>query len=277
MGILHSWDKCQLWPVLCTQFLGLLVDMAAGRLIVPQYKLDRFEQHASLACEGDADAWRTALGELASFTPALRLSRMLGRWLREWSGSGTPDSVWAAQILQFYCDALPPVNAKAWRADIVPAVPVVSDASVRAYGAYKPGSSWQATQPFRPSEAELGSTVREVRGARLAVAELLRAQQLVGKQVQVWVHSPALVHDQHLQLWLDSQGAVSACTNERGNAAVFAEVKALLMLAIEHGIPAQFRVAPLHHACRAKGGCAFQASGSQRLAARARVCAATNV
>ena len=95
---------------------------------MPQYKLDRFEQHASLACEGDADAWRTALGELASFTTALRLSRMLGRWLREWSGNGTPDSVWAAQFLQFYRDALPLVNGKAWRADIAPAVPVVSDA-----------------------------------------------------------------------------------------------------------------------------------------------------
>ena len=113
---------------------------------------------------------------------------------------------------------------------------------------------------------------REVRGARLAKAEL-RAQQLVCKQPKVWVHSPALAHDQHLQLWLDSQGAVSACTKERG----FCTGESIADAGHRARHPAQFRVAPSQYPCRAKGGRAFQASRSQRLAARARVCAATNV
>ena len=252
LGLLHSWDKCQLWPAELCEFLGLLVDTAAGTLRVPDRKLQRFAAlvHTFFSAQADADrsaAWRSALGLLASFAPALRMTRLIGRWLREWSGHGAPDAAWASDLLQFWQAHVPQLHGKPWHGDVQPAtvLELATDASDHAYGAHVPGGSFRAALMMSAGEGELSSTLREVRGAHNGLQELLRAGAVqADSRVQVHLDAPELLRDKHMRVWLDSQAAANACANERGNASVFEAVKELHRLALQHMLILSFEWHP---------------------------------
>ena len=242
LGLLHSWEKCELEPGTLRRFLGLLVDTDRGLLLVPQDKVQRFQATAAAALAGDAAARRSALGMLASFVPALRMARGMGRWLREWDGEAPPSAEWAAELLTFFREELPRLNGRPWDLHSTPAVQLCTDASDRQYGALVLGDPFRASVPFQPVESLLSSTVRELRGAQWGLRGLLqqRPQLVRGGVVQVACRPGALLEQQQVRLWLDSQTAVGACAREgTSRAAVWQEVKALLLLAHQHGLALQ--------------------------------------
>ena len=121
------------------------------------------------------------------------MTRLLGRWLREWSGQGVPDAAWAHDLLHFWETHLPQLHGKQWHADVLPAtvLELATDASDHAYGAHMPGSDFQAALPMAAGEGALSSTLREVRGAYKGLQELLRANVVqAGGRVQVQLDAP---------------------------------------------------------------------------------------
>lgn len=149
--------------------------MQRRRIQVPARKLQRFRELCERARGGEVAAWRSALGLLASCSLALQLAPLVGRWLRERSEeTGVPDAA----------TALPRLDGRDWHAEALPVVELVCDASDRAYGGHVLHSSWRSSVRFTRSEdasmaaqhVSMSSTVREVRAARLMLAELLRAR-----------------------------------------------------------------------------------------------------
>lgn len=255
LGFEHARSKCHLWPQHCQEFLGFVVDWAAGELRVPERKLRRLEHYAAMLDRGSDDSvLRTALGLLASCIPALRLAPLLGRWMRLASEQETEAQDSAA--VQFVAANLRVLDGRSmWPRQQVlevnaeralkrtcadgsdSALVLACDASDTAFGAFVAGSrAWRMVQELSGAErrAHLSSTVREIRGFTTALRGLAAAGVLL----------PGLV----VQIWTDSQAAYASCVRMRGNVSVFREVRALYLVAWEVDVELTFVWVPREHA-----------------------------
>lgn len=256
LGFVHAVPKCQLWPEHRQQFLGFVCDWALGQLRVPEQKLQRLAVHATqLGRVPHETELRSALGLLASCAPALKLTPLLGRWWRLTADVHRCVDAQAARAVDFVVSNLHQLNGKTmWqatpllelnasqalsRASAISSqrtLVLACDASDTAYGAFVSGSEqWRMVRDLSPDEvqADLSSTVREVRGFERALQELDRSGKLC----------PGLV----VQIWTDSQAAYASCVRMRGNTSVFAEVKALYLLAWRASVELQFVWVPREH------------------------------
>jgi hypothetical protein len=241
VGFVHSWEKCHLHPAPAQEFLGFIVDLQSRRFIIPQRKLDRFGDLLQRAISGpDFVACRSALGVLASLSPALPMAHLLGRWLRlATAADKTPDHQ-DLRLLEFWHTHLDRLNGRSWdyrnapvlelnaeralhRATTSPPgastshLRLVSDASETAFGAFLTDDpTWQMATPFTHEQRqavvnnEFSSTEREVRGFLTALTELQRSGRLCDVS--------------HVQIWTDSQPAYVDCVRMRGVPPVFRAV-----------------------------------------------------
>jgi hypothetical protein len=234
LGTVHRGSKSTWFPTKRVKFLGFDVDTAEGRFWVPQDKLDRLHGLLQgLAEQYEEKAARTACGLLAAVAPALRLTPLLGAWLREAerAESATHTEEDLRRLLVFFKQNLSRLNGVQWYQDIRPAttLKLVADASESGVGALVRGTGWRAAMPFPDDVAKAGwsSTKREVYGAHKALQELLRT-------------APELVTSSHLQICGDNQAAIWDCQRMRGTTGVFTEVRKLYELACEHDLTLSF-------------------------------------
>ena len=101
--------KSHLWPSHWQQSLGFDVDWARGKLWVPQGKIARLQKAVARLQQGyDETVLKSVLGLLASCGHALRLTPLLGRWMRLGADNercvGGSDST----ALTFYCGQFDP-------------------------------------------------------------------------------------------------------------------------------------------------------------------------
>ena len=256
LGFVHSRAKCCLWPQQEQQFLGLLVDWQHAELRVPEKKLvrlrsmcERLQQHH---CE---KVLRSALGLLASCMPALKLTALLGRWVRLAGEGDRAVDAQDAAALTFLVENLGKLNgrpmrarapvlelnadralARQWPQDAGNELAVACDASETAYGAFVAGAlEWRMVLDLSEAEraAQLSSTLRELRGFSAALRGLEAANRL----------SPG----QAVQIWTDSQPAYACCVRMRGRGQVFAEVCSVHLLAWRTAIDLSFVWVPREH------------------------------
>ena len=204
-------------------FLGTTIDLTRGELSVPLPKVQRYRGMVQqLRQQWSHDCWRSACGRLASFAEGLRMTPLFGRWLRS-IGNGELADAEVEQgelqrMLELFDEQLPQLNGRAWRSVIAPALPVIADASDHEFGGYALYTGWECCISFTAAElqvlatlpAELSSTMREIRGARKTLQELLRT-------------APHLLAGGHVQIWGDNSAAISNCELMRGNPRVWPE------------------------------------------------------
>lgn len=255
LGFEHARPKCHLWPQQRQEFLGFVVDWAAEQLQVPERKLVRLQQFAGQLGETwDEQVLRSALGLLASCIPALRLAPLLGKWLRS-AADEHVDSEDSAAV-QFVAANLRSLNGRAMlqrhavlelnaeqalqrsvARSSAGRLVLACDASDSAFGAFVSGSQrWRMVYELADSEvqAQLSSTVREIRGFAAAVRGLAESGRLRRGLV--------------VQIWTDSQAAYACCVRMRGNVSVFPEVRALYLAAWAAGVELTFVWVPREHA-----------------------------
>lgn len=258
LGFVHAWDKCCVHPGPQCQFLGFLVNLPQRRFLVPNDKLTRFRTLVDECLTTDnTAAGRSALGLLASFTLALPLAPLLGRWLRLTIESARPFDAADGRFITFWQQHLHTLNGHTWDSrwkNTTPLIPaslahqtfptiplrVASDASESAFGAFLPDHpGWAMSLPFTDDQTaavaanQFSSTTREVEGFVAAYRELQRTGTL---------------HDRkHVQIWTDSQAAFADCTRMRGTPEVFQAVATLHLLAWQDGVMLEFVWVPRSH------------------------------
>lgn len=224
LGAVFGKSKGTWWPQPSVRFLGILVDLPRQAYCVPADKLERFEAAlARLRQRWDHRAAIAAIGLLASFAPALQLTPLLTRALREAHASGSVDSVGplGTVFLRFWGEHLKRLNGKPWASGGAVKLRLVSDASESAFGAFCKDAAWEASVPFtevqkaRMQNGEFSSTERELWGFLVALQGLMAAR-------------PGLIcSGKAVQITSDSQAACHAAEKMRGNERTFPAVCAL--------------------------------------------------
>ena len=83
LGWVLGLSKSTLWPTRLFKFLGFIVNLSQGALLIPDKKLEQFQLLLDeLQTSWDDKLVAHAAGKLASFAPALRLAPLLTRALR---------------------------------------------------------------------------------------------------------------------------------------------------------------------------------------------------
>jgi hypothetical protein len=210
-------SKCTLAPCKVVKFLGFVIDLTSRQLFIPQKKLNRFQGLVQeLKLNPAAPVLDTALGLLASFAPALRLTRAMVRLLRRAAQVGEAEPWMPTTSFWQFWGLLGKLHGCPIDAPIVAATPLqlVVDTGERATGAHIPTvplATWKMQVMFtsqesaRMAEGQFSSTARELMGIRKAL------QQLVDRPPQ-----GLEVQKVALQLVNDNQGAVAALCNLRG-------------------------------------------------------------
>jgi ribonuclease HI len=263
LGFIYSWDKCKVHPARTQEFLGFVVDLANRRFCIPDHKVQRFNDMLERTLQDTADPQllRSSLGLLASFSLALPMAPLLGRWLRQAAAEERGVDDQDARLLQFWREHLPRLNGRSWdrlhttavelnadrallqarQASSPAALRLASDASEHGFGAFLPDATecWQMAVPFSQEQRvamqsnNFSSTEREVTGFIVALQELHRTGRL--KQTGT------------VQIWTDSQAAYADCLRMRGTPTVFAAVRTLYTFAWEQGVNLEFVWVPRTH------------------------------
>ena len=149
---MHKLSKSQFPPAQLAVFLGVELDMQRAQFRVPQPKLARLRgMLQQLLRTWSHKLWQSARGLLASFSDGLRLTALLGRWLRsvgngeledglvhaaqrDAAALGPPLRAELVQLVQFVDDNMEELNGKPWRAALQPACQLVANASESQYG-----------------------------------------------------------------------------------------------------------------------------------------------
>jgi hypothetical protein len=202
MGFGLSSSKCVLWPCQRLEYLGMLVDVAKGRLVVPDRKIERFLKGvACLQTTWDESLAASMVGLLASFQVAFQLTPILVRtlYMAVEDGLVAADSEFGLPFVQFMCQNIQVLNGREWPEVQTEAATklVVMDTSEQAYGALvkvSGGARRKMSLEFSEVEAacmaagKYSSTEREVRGCMVALQQLSMARPaclLKGCRVQI--------------------------------------------------------------------------------------------
>jgi hypothetical protein len=208
---------CQFWPEKWATFLGFEIDMEAGTFMVPQKKIDQFFKVIRTRRK-ECEVAATLVGLLVSFAPALQVTPILTRCLRQAAEKGTVqeesglDMPWCEFIAEHFNDQ----NGKHWpqlRGAAV-GIRMVADTSEQAYVSVAGGvtelGDWKMSVPFTAEEMSrmesgtFSSTEREVRGTLKALQEFKVA------------FPERLEPGVRVQILGDNQAACSDCERTRG-------------------------------------------------------------